>query len=55
MKEPETIQHRIEKARLKLNQMEKMYGLKDQKVIRQSMYLDELINQYMQRSLLQLK
>jgi hypothetical protein len=55
MNEPAIIQTRIEKARLKLNQMEKLYGLADAKVIQQSMYLDELINEYMQLSLLQMK
>ncbi|WP_083180294.1 aspartyl-phosphate phosphatase Spo0E family protein [Paenibacillus yonginensis] len=55
MNEPEMIQHKIEKARLKLNQMEKIYGLGDAKVIQQSMYLDELINEYMQLFLVQVK
>jgi len=47
MSNPELIQKRIEGARVKLYLMEKEYGgLLHPKVIRQSMKLDELINQY---------
>ncbi|WP_138495739.1 aspartyl-phosphate phosphatase Spo0E family protein [Paenibacillus pinistramenti] len=51
MNKPTIIQYRIEKARLRLNKMEKRYSLTDSKVIKLSMYLDELINEYMQLSL----
>ncbi|WP_019913029.1 aspartyl-phosphate phosphatase Spo0E family protein [Paenibacillus sp. HW567] len=40
------IQRRIEAERRKLNEMETIYGLLHPKVIKQSMKLDELINEY---------
>lgn len=47
MDDPEKIQKRIEGARIKLYLMEKQHGgLLHPNVIRQSMRLDELINQY---------
>lgn len=47
MNDPETIQKRIEGARNKLYLMERQHGgLLHPNVIRQSMRLDELINQY---------
>ncbi|RYL93121.1 aspartyl-phosphate phosphatase Spo0E family protein [Sporolactobacillus sp. THM7-4] len=36
----------IERARQKLFEIEAKLGLQDQKVVKQSMVLDELINQY---------
>ncbi|MHA6531240.1 aspartyl-phosphate phosphatase Spo0E family protein [Paenibacillus sp. BAC0078] len=42
----EIIQKRIEAERRKLNEMEAIYGLLHPKVIKQSMKLDELINEY---------
>ncbi|MNC49196.1 Spo0E like sporulation regulatory protein [compost metagenome] len=46
MKKLEVIQRRIEAERRKLNEMETTHGLLHPKVIRQSMKLDELINEY---------
>jgi hypothetical protein len=47
MTNPEIIQKRIEGARTKLYLMERQHGgLMHPNVIRQSMRLDELINQY---------
>ncbi|MBW4081523.1 aspartyl-phosphate phosphatase Spo0E family protein [Paenibacillus sp. S150] len=46
MKKLEVIQKRIEAERRKLNEMETTYGLLHPKVIKQSMKLDDLINEY---------
>ncbi len=46
MNKLEAIQQRIEAERKKLNEMETTYGLLHPKVIRQSMKLDTLINEY---------
>lgn len=46
MNKLEAIQQRIEAERRKLNEMETTYGLLHPKVIRQSMKLDTLINEY---------
>ncbi|OKP83610.1 hypothetical protein A3844_20620 [Paenibacillus helianthi] len=46
MKKLEAIQQRIEAERRKLNEIETTYGLLHPKVIKQSMKLDELINEY---------
>jgi hypothetical protein len=46
MNKLEAIQQRIEAERKKLNEMETNYGLLHPKVIRQSMKLDTLINEY---------
>ncbi|OKP98969.1 aspartyl-phosphate phosphatase Spo0E family protein [Paenibacillus sp. P46E] len=46
MKKLEAIQRRIETERRKLNAIETTYGLLHPKVIKQSMKLDELINEY---------
>ncbi|KWX79742.1 Spo0E like sporulation regulatory protein [compost metagenome] len=46
MNKLEAIQRRIEAERKKLNEMETTYGLLHPKVIRQSMKLDTLINEY---------
>ncbi|QQZ63629.1 aspartyl-phosphate phosphatase Spo0E family protein [Paenibacillus sonchi] len=46
MNKLEAIQRCIEAERRKLNEMETTYGLLHPKVIRQSMKLDTLINEY---------
>lgn len=40
------IKHRIEEERQRLGLLAKQYGLKDKRVLKQSMELDQLINQY---------
>ncbi|WP_106768748.1 aspartyl-phosphate phosphatase Spo0E family protein [Paenibacillus faecalis] len=42
----EVMRQQIEKSRQLLNQMGRRYGLRHPKVLKQSMHLDELINQY---------
>ncbi|MNJ34197.1 aspartyl-phosphate phosphatase Spo0E family protein [Paenibacillus bouchesdurhonensis] len=40
------IKHRIEEERQRLGLLAKQYGLQDMRVLKQSMELDRLINQY---------
>ncbi|WP_055107276.1 aspartyl-phosphate phosphatase Spo0E family protein [Paenibacillus ihumii] len=40
------IKHRIEEERQQLGQLAEQYGLRDMRVLRQSMELDRLINHY---------
>ncbi|AZK46711.1 aspartyl-phosphate phosphatase Spo0E family protein [Paenibacillus lentus] len=40
------IKHRIEEERQRLGLLAKQYGLQDIRVLKQSMELDQLINQY---------
>lgn len=40
------IKHRIEEERQRLGLLAKQYGLQDKRVLKQSMELDQLINQY---------
>ncbi|MGW8957590.1 aspartyl-phosphate phosphatase Spo0E family protein [Paenibacillus sp. NPDC055715] len=46
MKKQEVLRNRLEKNRQKLYDLQKKYGFDDACVLRQSMLLDELINQY---------
>ncbi|MGM1019366.1 MAG: Spo0E family sporulation regulatory protein-aspartic acid phosphatase [Bacillota bacterium] len=46
MKKQEILRYRLEKNRQKLYDLQKEYGLDDARVLKQSMLLDELINQY---------
>jgi hypothetical protein len=46
MKKQESLRQRLEKARQKLYDLQTKYGLGHARVLKQSMVLDELINQY---------
>ncbi|WP_431090010.1 Spo0E family sporulation regulatory protein-aspartic acid phosphatase [Paenibacillus sp. 8b26] len=46
MKKQEILRHSLEKNRQKLYDLQKKYGFDDARVLKQSMILDELINQY---------
>ncbi|MGG1616432.1 aspartyl-phosphate phosphatase Spo0E family protein [Paenibacillus sp. NRS-1782] len=46
MKKQEILRYRLEKNRQKLYDLQKEHGLDDARVLKQSMLLDELINQY---------
>jgi hypothetical protein len=46
MKKQEALRQRLEKAREKFYDLQKKHGFGDARVLRQSMLLDELINQY---------
>ncbi|MBR2565787.1 MAG: aspartyl-phosphate phosphatase Spo0E family protein [Paenibacillus sp.] len=46
MGEPMQIKDRIERDRQKLRQLAENHGMQDDKVLKQSMILDELINEY---------
>ncbi|WP_036650363.1 aspartyl-phosphate phosphatase Spo0E family protein [Paenibacillus wynnii] len=46
--EPKGLKQEMETARQRLNHLEKRYGLRHSRVLKQSMVLDELINEYNQ-------
>nr|WP_154892023.1 aspartyl-phosphate phosphatase Spo0E family protein [Paenibacillus xylanexedens] len=46
MSEPMQIKDRIERDRQKLRRLAENHGMQDNKVLEQSMVLDELINEY---------
>lgn len=48
MGRPDVLKFRIEKERKELNLLAERYGLRDTRVLKQSMLLDSLINMYNQ-------
>ena len=46
MNEPRQIKDKIERNRHELSRLAENHGMQDNKVLRQSMVLDELINEY---------
>ncbi|QOS76488.1 aspartyl-phosphate phosphatase Spo0E family protein [Paenibacillus sp. JNUCC31] len=46
MREPKQIRDQIERNRHELSRLAENHGMQDKQVLRQSMVLDELINEY---------